>query len=146
MAEHLLDRIHAQIRARVRELEPAIREAEQLEAAIAALDGLDAVIPAAPAVVSAAGKPRPPRRRAKRAAHGPAKRAPRGANRLAALRVLEDRPGAGATELAQATGIARPVLYNLLKTLEDRGEVAKERLPAGTIGYRLAPTSGDASS
>ena len=132
------NRIHAQIRARVRELEPAVREAEQLEAAIAALDGLGGGEPVQSAPTSADDAPaRKQRRRAKRAARGPAKRAPRGANRAAALRVLEERPGVGATELAQTTGIARPVLYNLLKALQERGEVAKEPLPGGTTGYRL---------
>jgi len=146
MAEQLLDRIHGQIRARVRELEPAVREAEQLEAAIAALDGLGAGTPAAPPLSAATSPSQPERRRAKRAARGPAKRAPRGANRAAALRVLEERPGLGATELAQATGIARPVLYNLLKTLEERGEVAKEQMPGGATGYRLTASASGAST
>src|SRR3954466_5099196 len=40
MAESLLDRIHAELRARVDELAPAIAEYEQLQAAHAALAGL----------------------------------------------------------------------------------------------------------
>ena len=51
-----------------------------------------------------------------------------------------------ASELSAASGVARPVLYALLKTLEGRGEVAKEQLPAGTTGYRLgAEPSGEAA-
>ena len=42
--------------------------------------------------------------------------------------------------------VARPVLYALLKTLEERGEVAKEQLPGGTTGYRLTSASSEAST
>jgi len=134
MAEQLLDRIHAQVRARVRELEPAVRESEQLEAALAALDGLAVLGPVARA--SAPATAAPARRRqgtSPRRGRRPARRAPRGANRAAVLGVLGERPG----ELSSAAGVARPVLYALLKTLEERGEVLKEPLPGGTAGYRL---------
>ena len=40
MAEPLLQRIHAEIRARLREAEPAVREYTRLETALAALDGV----------------------------------------------------------------------------------------------------------
>ena len=62
------------------------------------------------------------------------------------LGVLAERPGVSASELSSAAGVARPVLYALLKTLEERGEVAKEHLPGGTTGYRLAPASGEPNS
>jgi hypothetical protein len=39
MADPLLERIHSQIRARVRELEPLAREHDRLEAALTALGG-----------------------------------------------------------------------------------------------------------
>ena len=42
-------------------------------------------------------------------------------------------------ELASASGVARTGLYTILKTLERRGEIAREQLPGGTAGYRLAP-------
>jgi hypothetical protein len=60
--------------------------------------------------------------------------APRGANRAAVLRVVEERPGVGVAELASASGVGRTVPNNLLRTLEQRGEVAKEELPGGTTG------------
>jgi MarR family len=66
-------------------------------------------------------------------------RAPRGANRAAVLRVLGDRPGVSVAELSAASGVAKPVLYNLLRTLEQRGEITKEQLPGDSTGYRLAP-------
>ena len=138
MAEQLLDRIHAQVRARVRELEPAVREAEQLEAALAALDGLTVPGPTPRASAPAAAAPsRRPRAGSGHRARGPEKRAPRGANRAAVLGVLAERSGVSASELSGAAGVARPVLYALLKTLEQQGEVAKEQLPGGTAGYRL---------
>src|SRR4051794_33735478 len=138
MPEQLLDRIRAEIRDRLQESEAAVREYARLEAALEALGG------------AVHAEPRPSRRSPKRSAapssrRGPrakraaatAKRAPRGANREAVLRVLSERPGVGATELSAASGVAKPVLYNLLKTLEERGEVVKEQLPGGSTGYRL---------
>jgi DNA-binding IclR family transcriptional regulator len=55
------------------------------------------------------------------------------------LRVLGDRPGVSIAELSSASGVAKPVLYALLKTLEQRGEIAREDLPGGGTSYRLAP-------
>jgi DNA-binding transcriptional ArsR family regulator len=145
MAEQLLDQIHAQIRYRVRALEPAVREAEQLEAAIAALDGL--AVPGPAVLASApASAPLVRRRPASSTRRGPAKRARRGANRAAVLGVLAERSGVRASELSSAAGVTRPVLYALLKTLEEQGEIAKEQLPGGTTGYRLPLLSGDTGS
>jgi IclR helix-turn-helix domain len=121
MAE-LLDRIHAEIRERLAASRGAAQEYERLEAALAALGGPG----------DAAGAPAP--RRARKPARP---RAPRGANREAVLRALEERPGASASELAAASGVNRTVLYGLLNRLIERGEVAKEELPGGTTGYKL---------
>jgi hypothetical protein len=52
--------------------------------------------------------------------------------------VLAERPGVSASDLASASGAARTVLYALLKRLEQSGEVAREQMPGGTTGYRLA--------
>jgi hypothetical protein len=118
MAE-ILDRIHAEIRERLAAGRAAAEEYERLEAALAALgDG--------------AAAPKPARRR--RSAQP---RAPRGANREAVLRALEERPGASASELAAASGVDRTALYPLLNRLAERGEVTKEQLPGGATGYRL---------
>jgi hypothetical protein len=139
MADSLLDQIHSQIRDRARELRPAVFESERLTAALAALDSLGAAPPAkrqaSPARV---GKPRLRPSRPSPSRPSSPKRAPRGANRAAVLGVLAERPGVSVTELSTAADIARPVLYALLKTLEERGEVVKEELPGGITGYRLA--------
>jgi MarR family len=116
MAE-ILDRIHAEIRERLAAGRAAAQEYERLEAALAALGG--------PA-------PAPPARRRETRP-----RAPRGANRAAVLRALEERPGASASELAAASGVDRTALYPLLSRLADRGEIIKEQLPGGATGYRL---------
>lgn len=71
-----------------------------------------------------------------------AKRAPRGANRAAVLRVLGERPGVSAAELAAATGIKKPVVYALLSRLIEDTEATKASLPSGSLGYSLAP-AGD---
>ena len=123
MAE-ILDRIHAEIRERLAASRAAAEEYERLQAALAALG--------ATPEEEAAARPR----RARRAPAQP--RAARGANRAAVLRALEERPGASASELAAAAGVGRPVLYGLLNRLAEAGEVAKEELPGGATGYRLA--------
>jgi hypothetical protein len=143
MAELLLDQIHSQVRERVLALEPAACEYERLEAALTALGGLDdAPVPSAPAT----SQPRTAKRQPRPSAPTSGKRAPRGANRAATLAALADRPGASASELSAASGVGKPVLYALLKTLEEQGEVAKEDLPSGTAGYRLAPASSGESA
>ena len=144
MAEMLLDQIRLQIRDRARVLEPAVRESEQLAAALDALGA--AAGPARESAPAVAAKPDSGRRNSARAARPAAKRAPRGANRAAVLGVLAERPGVSVSELTTAAGVARPVLYALLKTLEERGEITKEQLPSGTTGYRLAPGPDGAGS
>jgi hypothetical protein len=139
MPEPLLDQIRSQIHARIRELEPAAREYARLDAALTALGG---------AQTTPNAKPRPTTKRrtstGRRIARSPAgrpkrsQRAPRGANRAAALGVLAERPGVSASELSNASGVGRQVLYGLLKRLEDSGEIIKEPRPGGTAGYRVA--------
>src|SRR4051812_5829254 len=119
MAELLLDRIRAELRDRLRASADAVHEYERLEAALAALG----------ASKSTGGERSAPRsssrrgstsssRAAGRARVGAARpRAPRGANRAAVLKVVAERPGVSVSELSSASGIAKPVLYNLLKTL-----------------------------
>jgi hypothetical protein len=129
----LLERIRGEIHERLAVSRAAAEEYQRLEAALAALSG------------SASGSERPAtarkpkqatKRPAQRATAGP--RAPRGANREAVLRLLDDRPGVGVSELAGATGVKKPVLYALLARLLQEGEVVKEALPSGSTGYALA--------
>jgi DNA-binding MarR family transcriptional regulator len=58
------------------------------------------------------------------------------------LRAVADRPGASAGELATASGVAKPVLYNLLRRLSERGELVKQELPGGGAGYALPGPAG----
>ena len=75
--------------------------------------------------------------RAKRAR----KRAPRGANREAVVRVIGERPGVTTRELAVASGVTGGTLYALLRTLTERGELEKRPLPGGQTGYVLAASA-----
>ena len=68
-------------------------------------------------------------------------RAPRGANREAVLRTVAARPGLTVRELTAATGVKPSSLPPLLRTLTDRGELEKRRLPNGQTGYALARTA-----
>jgi IclR helix-turn-helix domain len=143
----LLTRVRAQIRERMDQTRPAVREHERLEAALAVLGALPGSAFAAPSraasapsVTESASTPtaagREPR---KRRSPGSVRRAraPRGANRTAVLEAARGRPGASAGELAAATGVSRPVVYALVKTLIEEGELVKQELPAGLSGYAL---------
>jgi hypothetical protein len=113
-------------------------ESERLTEALAALDSLGAAPPAKrQAAPNRATKRKPRPRRPNSGRRSSSIRAPRGANRAAVLGVLAEHAGVSVTELSTAADVARPVLYALLKTLEERGEVVKEELPAGVTGFRL---------
>ena len=72
------------------------------------------------------------------------KRAPRGQNQEKVLAVVGDRPGVLPGEVAQATGIGQAVVYNVLKTLTQKGRIEKTSLGGDRYGYRLK--SGEAPS
>ena len=143
MAKLLLDRIRAEIRARLRESEAAAREYERLEAALAALDALKR---SGSPRAAADSRPAATRRRAKRAAAGRKAPAPRGANQAAVLAVVGERPGVAVSELSTASGVSKSTLYGVLRTLERRGRIAREQLPGGGTGYRLAAPEPEAST
>lgn len=54
-----------------------------------------------------------------------ASRRPRGANRQAVLTFLSEQDEANAAAIADASGIDRGVIYNLLGRMADKGEVAR---------------------
>jgi hypothetical protein len=139
MTEPLLQRIQVEIRTRLRASEPAVHEYARLEKALAALDVVAAADTRSARTITPASAPAARTRRRSPSRRPNGSRAPRGANRAAVLRVLDERPGVSVAELAAASGVQRPVLYTLLKTLEQRGEIAKEPLPGGSTGYRHAP-------
>ena len=128
----LLDRVRAEISARVKETRAAVEEYERLEQALSALDGTDR---AASRPVLAKTRQAPRRRSARSTVR---KRAPRGANRKAVLAALAERPGASAAELSAASGVEKNVLYGVLRTLAQQGEVSRVQLPGGGNGYRFA--------
>jgi hypothetical protein len=131
------------IRARLKELAPLVAEYERLEAAYAALEGAGRQAP------DGARRPRSapqPRRRAAagRAAKASARsgvRAKRGQNKAAVYGVIAERPGVTVSELAQVTGIAKPMIYNTTRTGIGRGELEKVALPGGQTGFKPAPVA-----
>ncbi len=138
----VLDRVRGEIRQRVEQSRDAVREYEQLEAALAALEGIRATSAAAPSAASAAAVPPARRSTPAKVPRAPRKRAARGANRAALLQAVAERPGASVGVLASASGISRPTLYALLATLTERGELVKRELPGGGAGYARAASAG----
>ncbi len=79
-----------------------------------------------------------------RGARAPVPRAPRGRNRARILGVVGERSGVSAAEVAQATGIASATVSSTLAKLASAGEVEREQLPGGGVGFRLPDRpSGD---
>ncbi len=131
MAE-LVGQIQRDIEKRLRELRPLIEEKEQLEAVLAALNG-DYSAPAN----GNAGRPRAraaaPSGRAPYAG-GKSRRAPRGANREAILKLVGERPGISAAEVAEITNIAKPTVHTTISQLKRKGILE----PEGANGVKLA--------
>lgn len=124
---------------RVNELRPLIQEHNRLEDALRALNETgDPATSRAANNKSSGGKPRRTRQE-KKAPASTRKRAPRGANREAALSVLRERPGVSSAELAVASGVPRNTLQVLLTRLVKEGMVEKQELPSGR-GYALTET------
>lgn len=130
----LLDRVRAEIRERLDARREAVREYDRLQAALAALDSQPA------GLSSRSGRPPRPEGsgRRQRRSSGTPKRAPRGANREAVLRVVGDRPGITPSELAAASGVQKRSLYALLSTLTKQGALERQELPGGQTGYRVS--------
>jgi hypothetical protein len=103
--------------------EPLLREREQLQEALAKPPFSGG------AKAPAQAKPRPARKSS-------GTRAPRGANREAILKVVGDRPGVTATEIADVTKISRAVTYNTLAKLVEQEQLEKTELPGGQTGYK----------
>jgi DNA-binding transcriptional ArsR family regulator len=133
----LVGQIQRDIEQRLKELAPLIEEKDQLEAVLAALTGeLDG---------RGTPAPRPTRPRANGAstgtrapyAGGKRRRAPRGANREAILKIVEQQPGVSASEVAEQTGIAKPTVHTTISQLKRKGILE----PEGANGVRLAQAS-----
>lgn len=139
----LLDRIRTQMSTRLAELRPLVDEQRRLEAALQALGDAEKTASAS----TPASPPAPPKSRARKPTPAkPRKRAPRGANREALLRAVEQRPGATSAELATVSGIGRNTLNGLLARLVKAGELQTCALPTGRTGYALSAPRPQASS
>jgi hypothetical protein len=140
----LLDSIRAELRTRLDELRPLVREYERLQKAEAALaDG-------APRSGKRAGQPR---RGGAQARQGGGKRggarrtgsrqrsnswAEREVNREKVVALVRERPGITKAELKDAAGLSSAGVAQNLRRMLDRGEVREEALPSGATGYRIA--------
>lgn len=131
MAE-LVGQIQRDIEKRLRELRPLIEEKEQLEAVLAALNGDYG----APANGGGRGRTRATATPSGRApyAGGKSRRAPRGANREAILKLVGERPGISAAEVAEITNIAKPTVHTTISQLKRKGILE----PEGANGVKLA--------
>jgi sugar-specific transcriptional regulator TrmB len=116
-----------EIERQLAEHEPLLREREQIQDALAQPP------------FTASGRPAPAAAPKRAASRKPAaKRAPRGANREAILKAVDERPGASASEIADVTKISRAVTYNTLAKLVEQGTLEKTSLPGGQTGYKPA--------
>jgi DNA-binding transcriptional ArsR family regulator len=130
----LVGQIQRDIEKRLQELRPLIEEKDQLEAVLSALSG-DYVpangggsAPARPRARAAAPAGRAPY------AGGRSRRAPRGANREAILKLVGERPGISAAEVAEITNIAKPTVHTTISQLKRKGILE----PEGANGVKLA--------
>jgi len=132
----LVAQIQRDIEKRLKELRPLIEEKDQLEAVLAALNG-ESVPNGATASVSRA-RPRSAASPARAPyAGGKSRRAPRGANREAILKIVGERPGISAAEVAEITNIAKPTVHTTISQLKRKGILE----PEGANGVRLAEAS-----
>lgn len=151
----LVDRIRAELDARIRELRPMVRELERLEQAAAALaragarsvPGLRSRV-AAPRTAPRAKRPAPgkgeasPSTATPKAGRVAQKRrtpAPRGQTRAKVLEALAAAPGSSSAAVAQAAGISPSVAAATISRLVKQGRV--RRLDEG--GYAVVETPTD---
>jgi len=134
----LLDSIREQLRARLDELRPLVREYQRLQDADRALrDG-------PPRLAERAAPPKraePPRSRggartaSRRRSSAPAERE---ANRQKILDLVRQRPGITRAELKDAASLSGASVAQNLRRMLDRGELREEALPGRATGYRIA--------
>jgi Winged helix-turn-helix DNA-binding len=133
----LLDSIREQLRARLDELRPLVREYQRLQDAERALGDE----PPIRAKRAAPAKPAEPRRSggartaSRRRSSAPAERE---ANRQRILDLVRRRPGITRAELKDAASLSGAGVAQNLRRMLDRGQVREEALPGGTTGYRIA--------
>jgi DNA-binding transcriptional ArsR family regulator len=134
----LVAQIQVDIERRLQELRPLLDEKDQLEAVLAALtDGQNGSSAARARPRARVAAPAAPAGARAPYAGGKRRRAPRGANRDAILKVVEERPGVSAAEVAELTKIAKPTVHTTISQLKRKGILASE----GANGVRLAKAS-----
>ncbi|HEY4276630.1 MAG TPA: winged helix-turn-helix domain-containing protein [Conexibacter sp.] len=134
----LVAQIQRDIEKRLRELRPLIEEKDQLEAVLTALNGEARAVAPAPRAArprASSGASSTPSRAPY--AGGKSRRAPRGANREAILKVVGERPGISAAEVAEITNIAKPTVHTTISQLKRKGILE----PEGANGVRLSKAS-----
>ena len=149
---HLLDSIRAELRTRLEELRPLVREYERLQEAEAAL--ADGSPPSGKrdgrpkgggdearqgAGTRGGARPAGSRRRSSSAAA-------REVNRDRVLTLVRERPGITKAELRDAAGLSSAGVAQNLRRMLDRGQVREEALPGGATGYRIAEDRTAASA
>jgi len=118
-----------EVRERNARAQAAWDESHRLEAALRALEG-------------ERSRARPPRRTGRTQPRLSAGRAPRGQIRDAILRVVAERPGATAGEIAAAAKVDRRVSQSTLARLARQGAIERYSPPGGGTAYRPpSPTS-----
>jgi hypothetical protein len=139
----LLDSIRADLRTRLDELRPLVREYARLQEAEAALaDG-------SPTSGNRAGQPKRGGAQARQGdgRRGGARRTrarlrsssvERDVNREKVVALVRERPGITKAELKDAAGLSSAGVAQNLRRMLARGEVREEALPGGSTGYRIA--------
>jgi hypothetical protein len=141
----LLDSIRGQLRARLDELRPLVREYQRLQDAERALrDGPP---------ISARRAARPKRAKplrsgdvrtaSRRRSSAPAERE---ANRQKIVDLIRQRPGITRAELKGAANLSGAGVAQNVRRMLDRGDVREQALPGDTTGYRIADDQNEPTS
>jgi DNA-binding MarR family transcriptional regulator len=113
----MVDRATQQIRDRLQELEPLLKEQRQLQRALEALEQTGGRR-------SSARHPRTTTTRPRRT-KGSSRRAKRGERQEALLKAIRRNPGSRPADLARALGVAPSQAHNLLRRLQESDRVER---------------------
>jgi hypothetical protein len=143
-----IEEIRRTVGTRLDELQPVIRELEQLRAILVLLDRADAIVsdPGADSArlsrlltevgIESDGTSSQPIRRSRRGTKpGRDGRAPQGANKQRIIEAVMQDPGVTATEISERTGVKRTVVSATINRLKRNGELEPlgqgVRVPSG---------------
>lgn len=123
-----------EIEARIQPARDAIAADEQMLARLrAAIDVLSGDV----AVSSGASRADAFRAASARSSSTTSGRRPRGQVKEAIFAAVKDRPGATAAEIASIVGGSKNSITSSLQKYAGSGELTKESLPSGGVGFRL---------